>query len=566
LESLCRCSRGTPTVTIGQTTNNPLRDLASFLFTKDAANRQGQGVSYDFTIDDADKGKILTISFEYAIASGTYADNDLNVYIYDVTNDQLIQPGNFQIKNSLLTESFQSTFQTNINSNVYRLILHVASTSSLAYSLKFNSFSVGPISGVIGTTITDWQSYTPSTNGLGTVSLVNFFYRRVGDSLEIHGRLTTGTHTAVSAYIGLPSGISIDFTKVIAAGNQLVGTLFGVGRSSSVGVTTSTSHGSNVLGLIDEATVNLLGTNVGTSNQVITLFAKLPVVGWSSGTIIGSENSERQVSATATNNAGQAIATSATKVSWQVASNDTTGSFNTSLSRFVAPVPGPYSFNGTLNYGAAAGLLTAIIYLYKNGSQIRTSVIAVPSGATFGQPYSFDDTAKAGDYYEIYASTSTASTLSGSSQFYIKKLTGNFQVAATESINARYTGSSTLISASFTTVVWATKVFDSRNANTSSGYVISEAGKYQVNAGLVTNASYGVNQALLFAIFKNGVEHTRRTVVAAAGQSALDATLNDLVSCLQGDIITIRVASQGTSPTISASSTNNFFSIFRSGN
>jgi hypothetical protein len=121
---------GAATTTWTRTTSNPLRGVASFLLTKDAANRQGEGASYDFTIDDADKAKILSVSFDYEIASGTYADDDVLVYIYDVTNSALIQPAGYKLKNATIENKHTATFQTASNSTSYRLILHVSSTSA----------------------------------------------------------------------------------------------------------------------------------------------------------------------------------------------------------------------------------------------------------------------------------------------------------------------------------------------------------------------------------------------------------------------------------------------------
>ena len=80
---------GSPNVTWTRSTTTPLRGIAEFNFVKDAANRQGQGVSSAFTIDLADRAKIMQISFDYDVVSGTYSggtsstNSDLIVYIYD---------------------------------------------------------------------------------------------------------------------------------------------------------------------------------------------------------------------------------------------------------------------------------------------------------------------------------------------------------------------------------------------------------------------------------------------------------------------------------------------------
>ncbi len=121
---------GSPASTFAVSTDSTMRGVTNFLWTHSAANRQGEGFSYDFSIDPSDKGKVLQCSFEYLISSGTYADNDMSVWIYDVTNAVLIQPAPYLIKNSGIIEKFAVEFQTSSNSTSYRLIIHTGSTSA----------------------------------------------------------------------------------------------------------------------------------------------------------------------------------------------------------------------------------------------------------------------------------------------------------------------------------------------------------------------------------------------------------------------------------------------------
>ena len=65
-------------------------------------------------------------------------------------------------------------------------------------------------------TMTDWSSsltFTPSAS-FGTVTENVHFYRRIGDTLKVSGSFKAGTTTAATASITLPSGISIDHTKL----------------------------------------------------------------------------------------------------------------------------------------------------------------------------------------------------------------------------------------------------------------------------------------------------------------------------------------------------------------
>lgn len=56
------------------------------------------------------------------------------------------------------------------------------------------------------TPVTDWVSYTPTTAGLGTLSLSTFAWKRDGTDMLIKGALVAGTPTATNASVSLPTG------------------------------------------------------------------------------------------------------------------------------------------------------------------------------------------------------------------------------------------------------------------------------------------------------------------------------------------------------------------------
>lgn len=67
----------------------------------------------------------------------------------------------------------------------------------------------------------EWVAYTPSFGGFGTAASVSFVSRRVGDSLEVLGRFTTGTVAPSAASIsighnGTDSNVTIDTAKAVA--------------------------------------------------------------------------------------------------------------------------------------------------------------------------------------------------------------------------------------------------------------------------------------------------------------------------------------------------------------
>lgn len=185
---------GSANITFTRNTTTPLRDGGDFKIAKDAVNRQGEGVGNAFTIDNADKSKKLIISFDYDASHAGYADDDIKIFVYDVTNTNLIRVNGEDLKAG--KSKHYAQFQAASNSTSYRLIFHISSTNASAYDVFLDEISVGPqgihnaaISerGVACKVLVDGD-YTVSTDAFQTVAydLVDF---------DTTGSFDTGTHT-----------------------------------------------------------------------------------------------------------------------------------------------------------------------------------------------------------------------------------------------------------------------------------------------------------------------------------------------------------------------------------
>lgn len=128
--------------TFALNTTAPLDTIGDFLLTKDANNRQGHGVSYDFSIENKWLGQRMQIKFLYK-ASANFAAGDLTVFVYDVTNAALVTVSNGAMAVSTVPRLHECFFTASATSTSYRLIIHVASTNALAYTANFASFFVG---------------------------------------------------------------------------------------------------------------------------------------------------------------------------------------------------------------------------------------------------------------------------------------------------------------------------------------------------------------------------------------------------------------------------------------
>ena len=141
--------------------------------------------------------------------------------------------------------------------------------------------------------MTDWTSYTPTFIGFGTPTNVEFWHKRVGDSVLLRGRFTSGTSTATTATATLPAGLTIDTNKIDTANASNNGYYFRSATASASGGAiilqdsdlTHITFGS--VSTFDSSSLNPLsqanGNSVAVSGESITLVtAAIPIEGWDS--------------------------------------------------------------------------------------------------------------------------------------------------------------------------------------------------------------------------------------------------------------------------------------------
>ncbi len=562
---------GSPTVTITRSTSSPLRGVGSFLITKDAANRQGQGVSTDFTIDSADQAKPLQISFDYTIASGTYSggtsstDSDITCYIYDVTNALIIQPSGFKLDGGVVgvNYSFKGNFQTSSNSTSYRLILHCATTSASAFTVKFDNVVVSPVVYTLGAATYDPTDYTPTYAGLGTVTTTEMKHSRYGAVMKIQGKITLGTTTGTTASMTLPNGL----TANVSATRHVGYAVFSGTTAAPVKISILASSASNTLnfGVINASLNAAGGTSLGASGDVLSIDIDVPITGWSANSVVSSETDTRIVALSITGD--PASATTGNPIIFPTVTYDTHGAYNASTGRYTVPIAGYYRVHGYTNGDVPAITLK----IYKNAVAGPNLGVTMPT--YFATPLSGTVLCSAGDILDVRpdGTYNAAST----SYVYIERLSGPSQIASIESINARYktAAGQTITSGSFQIVDFGTKDFDSHNSVTTGAswkFTAPTSGKY-----LVTGVcALGTGAATLGAefdlyLFKNG------SAAGMLGGKTYDSTNSSFafasgattVSLISGDFIDLRVLHNHTgSRNLGANADQNSVSITRVGN
>jgi len=555
---------GTPSSTFARNTTTPLRGSGDFLWTHSAANRQGEGFSYDFTIDAADKAKVLQGSFEYKIASGTFADNDLVVWIYDVTNATLIQPAPYLIKNHLLAaERFPFEFQTSSSSVSYRLIVHVATATATAYTMQLDNFTVGPNAKLYGSPIIDVVSKTMTLTNAGNAT-VTARMSKVGDIAWFQGTIAMGSSLPTgSITLNMPTGMTIDTAKSAGLTVGIAGASNSGGTGSYTGqVRVETSTAVIFYGDSNAGVWNATVPRTFAQNDRIDFTFPVAIVGWSSSVIMSNDASTSVVAASYYLSANTAANNAILKFD-TANSTDTHGAYSTGSGQYTVPVPGKYFVQATV-VPVSGTLATFVIRLNTN---TKARVYPAANGNSITIVAVLD--CVAGDLIDFYNTVTT--TFSGNavrdSSFTINRLSGPSQIGASESVNMRASNTAgTSITSSLANVPFATVAYDTHAAFASPTYTVTVSGKYRVNANLtlasVTNTT---TQFLNIQLQKNGTAFEDRFFYGNGATILAAGAVSGVIDCIAGD--TLRVQASNTN-TIGLNTTagRNTLSIVRVGN
>lgn len=557
---------GAPLSTFAVSTDSSLRGVTNFLWTHSANNRQGEGFSYDFIIDPADRGKVLQCSFEYLISSGTYADNDMSFWIYDVTNAVLIQPAPYLLKNSTIIEKFAFEFQSASNSSSYRLIAHVDTATATAYTIRFGNWLLGPQAKLYGSAITNWVSYSPNLSTVGILSS-SAYWRRTGDSIEIEGRMEfNGGGSASTLTVGVPTGITIDTTKIVSLSSSNIGV--GYWSDSGTGFFTllARSNNATTFSFYQQGGTASFNTTVCASGDVITFNVKLPVTGWSSSQVFSQDADVRVVAALI--GGGAAAASANNPIIYSTIGMDTHGAYSTSTGKYTAPVNGFYNINATGDGTAAAG---TVYYISVNGNTTagyNRPIIAYQEVVNQGFSGSGKVYALAGQTIDIRATNNTGS-YGTNATFQVERISGPAQIAASESVSALYTGAppTGTLNGSLNNVTFGTKVKDSHNAMSGATYTVPVSGTYSISATVAIIGTRVLGSTDQLNILVNG-SSIASNIQNAGGAIGTQYPLSSVLSypILAGQTVTIQVATAATTPSYDSTASRAYFSIIRTGN
>ena len=541
---------GTPTVSFSRITAGGfvLRGDGSFSFTKPASNVQGQGFSYDFTIDYTDQASMIEFSMDHRIlTSQDYNDGDIVFYIYDTHNNKLIEcaDGSMQAGEWVSTKL---SFQTAPDSLTYRLIGHVAADHTDQVNLYFDNVKISPAApAVFGTPSTDWEEFTPTLDDDTNINLNEALHRRVGDTLHVKGAIGWNGVGAGSAFlISLPDGLNIDSDF-----NTQFGTAtwfeYGVGYN----VLTVLKNTSTDVFLAEIGTTNVFGGSQASSSDYLYYEFRVPIAGWSANVAMSETTSNRDVYVEYTDTLGQAVA-NGSNITFNTKVVDTHGAFNGTT--FTAPRSGVASISiqyGTANVTPATEAQFLGTGIIVNGSAINYNKSVISGQTTVSTSYSASSKIEIqlskGDavtftFFENFPAVNKA-TDNKYNRLAIKMNSGSQTIAASEKVFARYNSTSlSLSTGSDQVLIYGTKKSDTHNAyNTSTGiFECPRSGLLTVFGSIHVDALPTSNSYINIAIVINGTKEKRNYPVnSSIPDSQMGFIISGEFEVNKGDEITV---------------------------
>jgi hypothetical protein len=481
---------GAPTVTFTQNSTTPLRGTSDFKLAKDAANRQGEGAGCAFTIDKADKSQMLTISFDYDTSDADYADDDIRVQVYDVTNTTLIRVNGEDLKGGKGTHYAQ--FQAASDSTSYRLILHVSSTNAAAYDVYFDNIQVGPSGDAYHSTP---HSCTAFLSGNQTISTTNATKITLDTTdHDTSGMFDSGNNRIVIQESGK---YLVSYHMVLNDANNAStdNNFYGVYKNGAIFLDTYTnivdqtrysSGQTKVVDLNKDDYLELYVDSSSDSSYTVVSglkYTALTVTKVAVADEVNAVNSGREIYAAGASNGGTALTANTTNIDF-TETKDTTASFDGTT--FTAPETGTYLIDGSMFITAATASLRIDAYI--NGSQVKAigNQIGSDTVITFSGSIDLDK----GDALTLRSTQSV--TLNSNSVLHhisINKLASPQTPLDTATVAVIGAGNGGTVLTASTTNIDFTEVKDTHAAFDGTTFTVPITGLYRFEGALFATTS-----------------------------------------------------------------------------
>jgi hypothetical protein len=568
-----------------------LKGTGVLRLTHPAALYQGAGCSFDFTVDKGYRTRTVEVSFLYRVSSGTMTagsdstTGDLVVYAYnkgDVSGTtRVIQLTPYKTTcNSSSQCNFVGYFQLDAQDTQYRLALHWAGTGTSAVNVDFDEISVGPKNSAQGPPVSDATSYTPTLSNI-TATVNSSTWQRIGDRMRIVGTLTLTGAASGNIGISLPSGYSIDTSKVNSSTAQNLGVAYAVDATGNLYTGNALYGGTSTINFTGPNTASRWNATVPftwASSDTLSYIVDVPIQGWGSNLAMSNDGDSRptgalyQGTATGTLNSSQNLVTFPTKRS------DSHAAYSSGT--YTVPSAGYYDISATAEvnatYAAGGG---ASIFIKVNGTEIsRGKATQVGSGAGYVLPTAIVKfyPLNAGDLVTVYVTTDGTSPSYGGTGggFAISKVQGREATVPGDPLLALYTSSANQTFSNTTPValVHGTKVYDTFNLyNSSTGvFTCNQAMKVRVSgAFFLTSATYVLGSRAYISLYKNGsqskIMNAQYGIAAQTTPISLGGTAT--IDCVAGDTLQVYAgADANAATTLNGNAQGNWVSYEKAGN
>jgi hypothetical protein len=256
---------------------------------------------------------------------------------------------------------------------------------------------------------------------------------------------------------------------------------------------------------------------------------------------------------------------------WNTPFKDSHAFFNSTTGVYTIGVPGDY-FVSLTSFIPNAGSCTGSI-IYNSAGQAFTNLATAAN--TRGNVSVLIPNAKVGDSISLRSDISV--TLAADLKLTVHRLSGPATIAASESVNARYStvvGQSITNGATPVTVVFGTKDFDSHNAMNSATGVFTApiSGVYRISSIICFTAAsftYSSTSAIELYVLKNGSSYNEfgYTPVQVTQSIRIGAQGSSTIKLNAGDTLAVGVTHGESSPrSLLANAGLNWVSIERIGN
>lgn len=535
-------SGGTADLSWSRSTTTPLRGNADFNLVKTAVNSMGQGVAYDFSIDLADLGKVLTVAFNYELISGTYAAGDVSVYlVQDPSGTPIVlQPNGYQVASATIGTKMQeiATFQTSNSVTSYRLCIHVSTVSASAYTLGLDSISVGPSATLPASQVISFSGTQVSQSVTANVTNISFTSTldRTGSWNGTQFACPISGDYLVQTSAVLSSSGTVSVYKNGSFVNYASTTVPSAGAACSGSLLLPNCTTGDLISLRSTVTQTVSGGSLG-----IFCLGGTPIQG--TGTVAVA------LSGSTTSIGTNTVVTPTTIV------RDSHGSW--SGSTYTVPVSGYYNIQATIQAGGNTATAYEIYYKQNAGSSVLLGGNRAPSAtANMYASGSAVIYCNAGDTLQFIGNqtgVAQAPLVFAASLF---RLSSSALSTANETVSFDYYNLSgqSIPTGSFTTITNWTKVHDTQNIfNSTTGIAtIPTSGTYLLTGLITYNAgqTWAIGQSYDISLLVNGSTniYTKTMTIAVTNQNWVTSNASMHYRFRAGDTVALQTyqASSGS--------------------